>query len=169
MIKNMKEKRRFALFSRKKAEIVPKPPSQELSPFLAFHGVISGEGPQWLAQEKWKEAVFQQLALAMKTQNVAGEEAEKLVLTHRKWLSFFWKEGMYTKMAHLTLGNIYVAEPRFAAFYDGRVGPGGAQFLRDAMEIYVYRGGVVSAAMTVAKKPTSEDVSWKQLEAPKSE
>lgn len=113
-------------------------------PCIAFHsGLKEWTAEDWALQEKLKEMIFQQLALAMKTGDVAGAEAQTLVLLHRKWLHLFWKEGMYTKQNHLMIGKIYVAEPRFAEFYDGRVGRGGAVFLRDAIEIYVLRGGAV--------------------------
>lgn len=113
-----------------------------VDPFFALHGSLQ-EGVSWSAQEVLKEEIFRQLALAMKTGDVAGVEGQYLAQLHGTWLQMFWRSGMYSKEAHLTLANIYVADGRFGAFYDRRVGKGGAQFLRDAIEIYRYRGGAV--------------------------
>lgn len=63
----------------------------------------------------------------------AGETARQLCEAHREWLMFFWKT--YTNEAHLGLGQMYVEDSRFAKYYDDIV-PGGAAFLRDALEIY---------------------------------
>ncbi len=120
------------------------PEKGEMEPCIAFHSALKEwTKEEWGEQERLKEMIFSQLALAMKSGNVGGREAQTLVLLHRKWLLLFWREGMYTKQNHLMIGKIYVAEPRFGQFYDGRVGRGGAEFLRDAIEIYVLRGGAL--------------------------
>lgn len=110
--------------------------------FADLHGALE-ESVSKEQEERLKEGIFYHLAWAMKTGHAGSPEGQYVAALHRKWICLFWREGMYTKDAHLTLANIYVADRRFAAFYDGRVGSGGAQFLRDAIEIYVYRGGAV--------------------------
>lgn len=73
------------------------------------------------------------LAEAFKTGDPSGDIAQKAVELHRQWLSYFW-DG-YTKEAHAGLGQMYVEDQRFKAFYDQEQ-PGTAEFFRDAIKIY---------------------------------
>lgn len=63
----------------------------------------------------------------------AGEEGLALGALHRKWLDFTWPS--YSPEAHRGLGEMYVADERFTAHYDGKT-PGCAAFLRDAIAAY---------------------------------
>lgn len=75
------------------------------------------------------------LRAGMESSDPAGEEAQKACDLHRQWLCMFWKDGMYSKEAHLSLAEGYVADERFTAYYDA-IAPGATKFLRDAMKIY---------------------------------
>lgn len=75
------------------------------------------------------------LEKAMDEGDPAGASAQEACDLHRQWLSFYWKEGMYSKQAHLGLGEMYVADDRFKAYYDEQRA-GTAEFLRDALAIY---------------------------------
>lgn len=59
--------------------------------------------------------------------------ALKLCEKHREWLLCYWPQ--YTKEMHLGLAEGYVADERFAKYYNDVV-EGGAVFLRDAIRIY---------------------------------
>jgi DNA-binding transcriptional MerR regulator len=63
----------------------------------------------------------------------AGELAQKACALHKKWLCFYWDN--YSKEAHIGVTQMYVDDPRFAAYYD-KIAPGCAAFLRDAVAIY---------------------------------
>ena len=65
--------------------------------------------------------------------NPAGEEGARIAALHREWLGFTWPT--YSKQAHRGLAEMYVADERFTAYYDGEV-PGCARFLRDAIAHY---------------------------------
>lgn len=54
---------------------------------------------------------------------------------HRQWLCLFWKDGMYSKQAHVGLAEGYVADERFKAYYEA-IAPGATEFLRDAIRVY---------------------------------
>lgn len=82
---------------------------------------------------KLTEEVNTTLAEAFKTGDPAGELAQKAVDLHKKWLMFYWND--YTKEAHAGLGQMYVDDERFTAYYD-KEQPGTAEFLRDAILIY---------------------------------
>lgn len=92
-----------------------------------------------MTQEEYEKAenlakeIKETLAAAFKTGDPAGEPAQKAVDLHRQWLSLYW-DG-YTKEAHAGLGDMYVADDRFKAYYDAEQ-PGTAEFFRDAIRIY---------------------------------
>ncbi|MBS6355742.1 MAG: MerR family transcriptional regulator, partial [Oscillibacter sp.] len=93
-----------------------------------------------LTQEEyaqWKslgDALLQALSAAVKAgADPAGPEGQRIAALHRRWLSYSWEA--YTPQAHAGLAELYVADPRFTAYYDREV-PGCAAFLRDAVRVY---------------------------------
>jgi hypothetical protein len=92
-----------------------------------------------ITQEEYEEVtalgeeVNNTLAEAFKTGNPSGDLAQKAADLHKQWLMFYWKE--YSKEAHAGLGQMYVDDERFKAYYD-KIQPGVAEFLRDAINIY---------------------------------
>ena len=48
-----------------------------------------------------------------------GQEGERICSMHREWLGFTW--NFYTPEAHRGLAEMYVADERFTAYYDGNV------------------------------------------------
>ena len=91
---------------------------------------------QWEKQESLSKSIFDYLAIALTKNDPACKEAQKAADLHRQWLGMFWKDGAYSKHAHLLLAETYVSDPRFTAFYDEKLGTGAAQLLRDAVAIY---------------------------------
>lgn len=83
--------------------------------------------------ERLAEEIQETLAGAFQTGDPSGELAQKAVDLHRRWLCLYWED--YTKEAHAGLGNMYVADERFRAYYDAKQ-PGTAEFLRDAILFY---------------------------------
>lgn len=83
--------------------------------------------------EKLSELINETLKKAMLDGDSAGEKAKEAVLNHKRWLSFF---GNYPTEAHLGLGQMYVDDERFTAYYDNAAGEGAAIFLRDAIAAY---------------------------------
>lgn len=63
-----------------------------------------------------------------------GEEGLAIADLHCRWLTFTWPS--YSPEAHAGLGEMYVADERFTAYYDAKV-PGCAAFLRSAIRAYV--------------------------------
>lgn len=74
------------------------------------------------------------LSEAFKTGDPAGELAQEAVELHRQWLTFYWDN--YNKEAHAGLAQMYVDDERFSKYYDNEK-PGTAEFLRDAVLVYV--------------------------------
>ncbi|MDQ0430720.1 DNA-binding transcriptional MerR regulator [Planomicrobium stackebrandtii] len=80
-----------------------------------------------------EQRVLASLADAVKTGDPSSDAAQQTADLHRQWLGFTWPS--YSKEAHKGLAEMYVADERFAAYYD-KAHPGAAQFLRDAIVIY---------------------------------
>ena len=77
--------------------------------------------------------VLKTLNEAFRTGDPSGELAQKAANLHRQWLCFYWDE--YSKEAHAGIGQMYVDDERFTAYYD-KDQPGTAEFLRDAILVY---------------------------------
>ena len=92
---------------------------------------------EWDALGRLGEEINRQLALAMETGDPAGEEAMELARMHARWIQGHWGAGRYTPEAHRGLAQIYLADDRFRAYYDGAVGAGATEFLVKALEAYL--------------------------------
>jgi len=92
-----------------------------------------------LTQEQYDEgerlrlAYEEKLKAAYATAHPAGELAQTACDLHRQWLCVF--NPNYSKEYHIGLGEMYVADERFKAYYE-KVFPGCAEFLRDAINVY---------------------------------
>jgi DNA-binding transcriptional MerR regulator len=73
------------------------------------------------------------LKAALETGDPAGELAQYACDLHRQWLCVMYPK--YSREYHKSLGEMYVADERFAAYYD-KIAPGCAEFLRDTINIY---------------------------------
>jgi DNA-binding transcriptional MerR regulator len=99
----------------------------------------SNEKVKNMSQEEYDEVtrlaeqVSETLSEAFKTGDPASELAQKAADLHKQWLTYYWSE--YSKEAHAGLGQMYVDDERFTAYYD-KEQPGTAEFLRDAILIY---------------------------------
>jgi DNA-binding transcriptional MerR regulator len=83
--------------------------------------------------ERLRIELDEALKSALETGNPAGEEAQKACEFHRQWLEFY--NPNYSMEYHKGLGEMYVADERFKAYYE-KIAPGCAEFLRDAINIY---------------------------------
>lgn len=66
-------------------------------------------------------------------QDPASQAGEEIARLHRAWLGYTW--GRYSPQAHRGLGDLYLGDARFTAYYDKGV-PGCARFLRDAIHAW---------------------------------
>lgn len=77
------------------------------------------------------------IAAAERGLDPAGDEAQALAARHVAWLTGIpgtpTSDGGNVKGYVTGLGEMYVADPRFAANYGG---PAGAEFVRDALRVY---------------------------------
>lgn len=89
--------------------------------------------------QKLSAQINETLKAAMDTGDPSSELSQKVCELHKEWISMFWKDGTYSKEAHKALGETYVADERFKAYYD-KIADGAAVFLRDAINIYCGNG-----------------------------
>lgn len=101
-----------------------------------WRGMTDEERAVW--QQRQKQLAADWVAAAGRSVDPASEEAQALARRHWQWLADIPATPGYGQggppAAYLTgLGDMYVADPRFAAHYGGT---GGATFVRDALRIY---------------------------------
>lgn len=83
------------------------------------------------AMQRAAADILQKLEAAVESgESPQGDAGREITALHRQWLGYTWAQ--YSAEAHKGLAQMYVDDPRFAAYYDDRV-PGCAQFLRDAV------------------------------------
>lgn len=73
--------------------------------------------------------MFEALKKVMVTKDYNSLEAEVVFSRHKEWLCFTWPS--YSSEAHKGLAEMYVADERFAKYYNDRVGLGAVEVLRD--------------------------------------
>lgn len=83
--------------------------------------------------EELSRGIEVSLREAVASGDPAGAAAQRACALHREWLTLF--SGKYSPEYHLALGEIYVSDERFRAYYE-KIVPGAAQMLRDAILVY---------------------------------
>lgn len=73
------------------------------------------------------------LKIAFETGDPSSDAAQEVCELHRKWLCYYYDD--YSKEYHLGVAEMYVADERFAAYYD-KIEIGCAEFLRNAINLY---------------------------------
>jgi len=79
------------------------------------------------------EKMEELLKKAVAEGNPGGESAQMACKLHKEWLMVFYPN--YSAEYHKGIGEMYVADERFKAYYD-KIIPGCAEFLRDAINIF---------------------------------
>lgn len=97
--------------------------------------VLNMSREQWQNQENLSNQIAELLKQALKRKDPSCDEAQKACELHREWICMFWKDGMYSKEAHIGLAEMYVQDERFKEYYE-KIGEGCAKFFRDAINIY---------------------------------
>ena len=88
----------------------------------------------WNSLEELNERLNKTLKAAVEEGNPASETAQKACALHKEWLSHYW--NFYSKEAHLNLCLMYTQDERFKEYYE-KIAPGCADFLYEAMKIYL--------------------------------
>lgn len=92
---------------------------------------------QYWAMTTLEEELRARLTAAVRAgADPAGEAGLDVAMKHKTWLAYNWDGQAYSPEAHRGLAEMYVADGRFAAYYDKEV-PGCAAFLRDAIHAHI--------------------------------
>lgn len=86
-----------------------------------------------------EKELFKVLEILTESQDLESQEAKDVYLLHKKWLSFSWP--VYSAEAHKGLVDMYLADERFAEYYNNRTSEKGAVLLRDAVVKYADDNG----------------------------
>lgn len=87
---------------------------------------------EYLAHQELNAQILDELAQADKLL-VPSEDAEALFQMHKKWITSAW--GYYNPEAHVGLAEMYVADQRFASYYN-KVNPMAAEKIREIITFY---------------------------------
>ena len=83
---------------------------------------------------KVEEDIINGLIEVVRTSDLESNVAKEVYENHKKWLSFTWPS--YSKDAHIGLAEMYVADERFAKYYNDKAGKEVVNTLRDIIVRY---------------------------------
>ncbi len=89
---------------------------------------------QWNNLEELTALLNATLKSATEQGNPQSDLAQKACALHKEWLGHYW--NFYSKEAHLGLCRMYTQDERFREYYE-KIAPGCADFLYEAMKIYL--------------------------------
>lgn len=141
----MSDKEKFEGFKRQKVEENERLYGREARKKYGDHPVETAKKAMMgLSQEEYRrwESLDKELregsAAAVRAgEKPEGEEGGRLARLHREWLTILMPDCDDARQ--VGIAELYVADPRFTAYYDGEV-PGCARFLRDAVRLHMGKG-----------------------------
>lgn len=81
-----------------------------------------------------EKEMFAALKIVMDTKDYQSQAAKTVFLNHKQWLSY--TSPVYSPEMHKGLGQMYVGDKRFAAYYNDRAGAGAANALNDVIQFF---------------------------------
>lgn len=78
----------------------------------------------------------EKLAEAVSTEDPESELGQEAAKLHQQWLTKTWPEDYYDKQKHYNLSLMYIEDERFKTYYE-KIAPGAAEFLHEALSIYL--------------------------------
>ncbi|NRG46465.1 MerR family transcriptional regulator [Bacillus sp. CRN 9] len=78
--------------------------------------------------------LFIELENLSQTGDLESEAAKNVYKKHKEWLQYSWNS--YSAEAHIGLANMYVADERFAQYYNERAGKAVVELLRNSIVKY---------------------------------
>lgn len=84
--------------------------------------------------QRLESDMFYNLLKVFDTCDLDSKEAKNVYENHKKWLCYSWPS--YSKEAHAGLAEMYVADERFAKYYNDKAGKEIVEILRDIIVKY---------------------------------
>lgn len=139
---DMKDKEKFEGFKREAIEKNEKEYGSEIRAKYGNDAIDASNAKfskmdenTWKAQDALENEIRETLKQAMLQGDPKGETAMQACELHKNWLTHIWKDGTYSKAAHLAMGEMYIADERFKKYYDS-ICEGAAEFFYDALKEY---------------------------------
>lgn len=104
--------------------------------FQSSNNILAGlTEARWQTAELLRQRAEMILRELAPNGDPASARAQEMAELHGAWASTFWDGEAYNPETHLALAKMYTEDPRFADYYNA-IAPGGAAFMRRAIEIY---------------------------------
>ncbi|MEI4282027.1 TipAS antibiotic-recognition domain-containing protein [Tetragenococcus halophilus] len=84
--------------------------------------------------QELEDRLFARLNQLAETRDLETPEAKEVYEIHKQWLSYTWPS--YSAEAHKGLAQIYIADERFANYYNNRAGKEVVSLLHDVVVKY---------------------------------
>ncbi|MGG5357709.1 MULTISPECIES: MerR family transcriptional regulator [unclassified Enterococcus] len=139
--RNMSSEEKFEAFKKQKLQENEEKYGQEIREKYGKE-TVEASNKKWgaMSEEDFQEMqqteqeLFVKLSGYLKEPDIESNLAKEIFQLHKKWLSFSW--GSYAPEAHKGLGEMYVADERFASYYNDRIGNGAADALNKIINRY---------------------------------
>jgi DNA-binding transcriptional MerR regulator len=138
----MSNKEKFEGFKKQKLEENEKQYGDEIREKYGKE-TVEASNKKWMnmSEEDFKKMqdiekeMFESLEEVLKTKDLESEAAKSVFEKHKAWLTFSWPS--YSAEAHIGLAEMYIADERFAKYYNDRAGALEAiKVLRDCIVKY---------------------------------
>lgn len=102
----------------------------------ANDALLSMGEDEWNNLRVLEDRIIDQLKLALKTGNLQSSEMAEFVRIHTAWVQAHrGRDRRLTHKMHVSLGQMYVVDPRSQEYYASGAGKGAAAFLAEAIEV----------------------------------
>ncbi len=102
----------------------------------ANDALLSMGEDEWNNLRVLEDRIIDQLKLALKTGNLQSSEMAEFVRIHTAWVQAHrGRDRRLTHKMHVSLGQMYVVDPRSQGYYASGAGRGAAAFLVEAIEV----------------------------------
>ncbi|MGX7244813.1 MerR family transcriptional regulator [Enterococcus quebecensis] len=104
--------------------------------------IVESSNQKWLnlskedfsSMELAEKEMIEALKIVIQTKDYQSTEAESVFYHHKQWLSY--TSPNYSVEMHKNLGQMYVGDERFAAYYNDRAGEGAAETLNQIIQTF---------------------------------
>lgn len=138
---NMSNKEKFEVFKKNKLDENEAKYGKEIREKYG-KDTVEASNKKWMNMseedikriQEIEREMFESLAVVINSNDLDCEDAKNVYEKHKDWLCFSWP--VYSTEAHKGLAEMYVADERFAKYYNDRGGLGATEILRDIIVKY---------------------------------
>lgn len=139
--REMSNKEKFEVFKNNKLEENEAKYGKEIREKYG-RDIVESSNKKWMnmneedikKMQEIEDEMFKSLAVVINNNDLDSEDAKNVYEKHKDWLCFSGQ--VYSTEAHVGLAEMYVADERFAKYYNDRGGLGATEILRDIIVKY---------------------------------